>query len=547
MTALGINLRNAIISRSNPRPSIRLVNDKYGTKVALAEARVPVPGTIALLQTPADLRAFDWEVLPDAWALKPNRGRRGEGILLAAARDGEGWTTASGRKLGRDAIRFHIERILDGEYSLEGLDRDSAMFEPLIIPHPLLKEIVPEGLPDTRVICHGDEPIMAMMRIPTRASDGKANLHQGAIGAGIDMETGLIFRAVLGDQQVTHHPDTGYALIGLQVPQWDEVLAASTKCGDALGLGYSGADIVLDAERGPLVLECNAFPGLAIQNVNARGLKGRIDDLGLGRPRFWSRFRRAPRAHPHVITAERNLLRLGPRPLHPGFSSIEQVLSESGDNPFNMFAGFEAFYATADVDPDLGRRAEEALRSGQWVERGVGEHNSLILTTTTDPALVVIGRILRSDDGRPRFEICHAAEVKGAGLATEGDNRRRLLVVDDDELLLDFLRYELERENFSVVTARDGHEALQRLKVVQPSAIILDGDMPGLDGLEVLRQVRAHSVMGKIPVIMLTARRQNEQIVTALELGADTYVTKPFRPEELIARLERLLGPRSAD
>ena len=174
MTVLGMNQRNFIIAKNNPRKSIRLVNDKYRTKVVLAEAAVPVPGTIALIESLDDLEKFSWADLPDTWALKPNRGMRGEGILLASRRDGEDWRTASGRLLARDEIRFHIERILDAEYSLEGLDRDAAMIEPLIVPHPLLQEVVPEGLPDTRIICLGEEPLMAMMRVPTRASDGKA-------------------------------------------------------------------------------------------------------------------------------------------------------------------------------------------------------------------------------------------------------------------------------------------------------------------------------------------------------------------------------------
>lgn len=541
MAVLGINLRNAIITRSNPRVAIRLVNDKYATKVALADRHVPVPGTIALINDPSELRSFDWGTLPDAWALKPNRGRRGEGIMLAADRDGENWRTASGRLLTRDDIAFHVERILDGEHSLEGLDRDSAMFEPLIRPHPLLRQIVPEGLPDTRVICRGDEPIMAMMRIPTIASDGKANLHQGAIGAGVELETGRIFRAVLGEEEIVHHPDTGYALIDLQVPQWDEVLAASTKCGGALDLGYCGADIVLDAERGPLVLECNAFPGLQIQNVNGKGLKGRIDELGLDRPHFWKHFRRAPRPHPHMVSREQSIRRLGPAPLHPGYVSTETVLSHTGERPFNLFRGFGEIGGAEGVDPMLADQAAAALRDDQWEDRGVGEDGSMILVTTGRPTLAVIGSIVLGKDGRAGFLITHAAKLEQHRTKSRGDTRRRILLVDDDDLLVDLVRYYLETEGYSVATAADGAEAVQRLKVVTPSAIVLDGDMPKMDGIAVLRHIRSDPRLGGIPVIMLTARRKAEQIVDALEVGADEYVTKPFKPEHLLDRLEKLL------
>ena len=543
MTILGINLRNSIIARSNPRSAIRLVNDKYATKCALAERKVPVPGTIVVISEAAQLRAFDWNRLPEAWALKPNRGRRGEGIMLAVTRHGKDWATASGRVLTRGDITFHIERVLDGEHSLEGLDRDSAMFEPLILPHPLIRQIVPEGLPDTRVICLGDEPIMAMMRIPTRASEGKANLHQGAIGAGIEMETGLIFRAVLGDDEITHHPDTGYALLGLQIPQWDEVLAASTRCGDALGLGYCGADIVLDAEHGPLVLECNAFPGLQIQNVNGRGLKGRIQDLGLERKGFWSRFRRAPVAHPHVLTKEQSVRRLGPAPLHAGYSATEAVQPAKGRTPFNFFASLGAIRWRDTVDPVAGEAAARFLAVGDWEDRGVGAGGSMILLTTGEQRMVVIGAIIRGADGRATFMISHARAISRSHQTVTGDGRMRILLADDDGLLSEFIRYQLERAGYSVVTALDGDEALTRLKVVTPSAIILDGDMPGADGFDVLRKVRETPATRAIPVLMLTARRDVEQIGRAFELGADEYVTKPFEAEELLARLSRLLSP----
>jgi len=292
---LGLNLRNAIIARNTPRAAVRLVNDKYTTKVALAAHDVPVPPTIAMFANRRDLAEFDWDGLPDAWALKPNRGRRGEGILLADARLQDGWRTASGQELSRDRIRFRIERILDGEHSLEGLERDSAMVERLIRPHPLLAEVVPEGLPDVRIVCLGEEPLMAMARLPTVASGGKANLHQDAIGAAIDLESGEVFRAMLGCRIVTHHPDTGCVLGGIKIPCWTEILATARRCARALGLGYFGADIVLDQEQGPLVIECNALPGLQIQVINAVGLKSRLDAVTSRPIGLWNVFRLSAR------------------------------------------------------------------------------------------------------------------------------------------------------------------------------------------------------------------------------------------------------------
>ena len=543
MTVLGLNLRNNIIARNNPRPAIRLVNDKYGTKVRLAEYQVPVPGTINLIEDQRQLQALDWDSLPDSWALKPNRGRRGEGIMLAVERKGADWATASGRVLTKDDIRYHAERVLDGEYSLEGLDRDSAMFEPLIRPHPLLKEIVPEGLPDCRIICLGDEPLMAMMRIPTRASDGKANLHQGAIGAGIEMDSGIIFRAVLGDGTVTHHPDTGYELIGLQVPLWDEILAASTRCGEALGLGYVGADIVIDQERGPLVLECNAFPGLQIQNVNAAGLKKRIDDAGLHPRRFWTRFRRSQKKHSHVTTKEQFSRTLGRKPLHRGYSSMEAVESMDGRQVFNMFSNFQSIDAAPSVDPVLAEAARSALLHGEWDDRGSGANGAMIIVTTVDPIVAIIGRIRQGEGGRPMFEISEVSQIaRRASGVTPKRGRKHILVCDDDDLLAEIVRAELLDSGYKATIAGNGEQALSQATAILPDAIVLDGDMPLMDGFEVLRHVRSNPNTAGIPVIMLTARKHASQIINALDIGADEYITKPFTSGEVVARLNRIFA-----
>ncbi len=120
-------------------------------------------------------------------------------------------------------------------------------------------------------------------------------------------------------------------------------------------------------------------------------------------------------------------------------------------------------------------------------------------------------------------------------------DRKRILVCDDDPLLVDLLEYRLVSRSYEVTVARDGGEALMRLGETRPNAIILDAMMPVVDGYEVLRRIRENQALSKIPVIMLTARKQEQDILTALELGANDYVVKPFIPEELIARLSRLL------
>lgn len=276
MSILGLNRRNALIQKYNPRQAISGVNQKFETKQRLAEAGVPVPQTLALIADEAALQRFDFAALPDAFAVKPNRGRRGEGVILVDGRENGGWRQLNGATLTPKALKRHIRRILGGELSLEGSASDSALFEPLIRPHPELARLVPYGLPDIRIICLGDVPLMAMARLPTERSRGRANLHQGAVGAAIGFRAGAIFRAVLGQDEVEDHPTTSEPLIGQAIPHWPDVVSAARRCSEALDLGYVGVDLVIDATHGVQVLECNAFPGLEIQNVNAAGLAHRI-------------------------------------------------------------------------------------------------------------------------------------------------------------------------------------------------------------------------------------------------------------------------------
>ena len=272
-----MNRRNALIQRLNPARSIKTVNHKFETKEKLAAAGVPVPPTIALVggSSPQDDLLYDQ--LPDSFAIKPNCGSQGRGVILVDGRCDEGWYRLSGDVLTYAMLQEHIRLIEEGEYSLDGIDGDHALIEPLIRTHPDMARLVPYGLPDIRIICLGDVPLMAMTRLPTEESDGRANLHQGAVGAAIDLRDGSIFRAVLAKQEIYNHPSTGMRLIGAEIPFWNDMLDAARRCSDALNLGYVGVDLVIDAARGVQVLECNAYPGLEIQNVNGAGLAKRIE------------------------------------------------------------------------------------------------------------------------------------------------------------------------------------------------------------------------------------------------------------------------------
>ena len=119
--------------------------------------------------------------------------------------------------------------------------------------------------------------------------------------------------------------------------------------------------------------------------------------------------------------------------------------------------------------------------------------------------------------------------------------RKSILVCDDDPLLVDLLEYRLSSRGYDVAVARDGSEGLAWLEDNRPDAVILDAMMPVVDGYEVLRHIRENPTTATLPVIMLTARKQERDIVGALQLGANDYIVKPFIPEELVARLSRLL------
>lgn len=274
VNVLGMNARNALIDTVNPVGAQQIVDQKQKAKEVLQAAGVPVTPTIQLLRDRLDIERFDLSELPDSWAVKPNMGAQGDGVLLAAKRTGpESWESAGGKSIARDDLLEHLHLIAGGEFSSSSTQQDCALIEPLLKPHPLLKKLSSGGLPDIRVICWQHEPIMAMVRLPSEDSDGRANLHQGAVGVAISIETGRTTRAEINQEQITTHPDTGVELCDVEIPYWQEILEMSVKASKVLELGYVGLDITIDEEKGPILIEGNAHPGLEIQNVNGTGLR----------------------------------------------------------------------------------------------------------------------------------------------------------------------------------------------------------------------------------------------------------------------------------
>ncbi len=279
---LGLNRRNAEFQLvHNRRKYYPLVDDKLQSKRLAIQAGIAVPTLYGAIEYPHQVRTFDAIVAGHAdFVVKPAQGSGGDGILVVVGReegrDAAAYRLADGTAITPDEMHFHVNNILAGTFSLGG-QPDKALIERRIRFDPLFKDIAFQGVPDIRIIVFFGVPVMAMTRLPTRESAGKANLHQGAIGAGIDLTTGRTLNAVWHDRIITNHPDTGVPVSGVQIPHWDVLLRHAARSYELTHLGYQGIDMVLDSEEGPVMLELNARPGLSIQIANGEGLGLRLD------------------------------------------------------------------------------------------------------------------------------------------------------------------------------------------------------------------------------------------------------------------------------
>ncbi len=274
---LGMNRRNVdYIGRYNDRTLFPLVDNKLKTKQIAAEFEIKTPALLQVLEYQHQIAHFR-ELIEclDGFAIKPAKGSGGKGITVITQRAGEHFFKPSGMAIDLDTLERHLSNILAGLYSLGG-SPDVAIVERLIRPSSLLRQYSHQGVPDIRILVFQGYPVMAMLRLATVASDGKANLHQGAVGVGIDMATGHSIHAVQFDQRILHHPDTGMALDNIVLDGWSDMLRMAASCYEASGLGYLGVDLVLDEQDGPMLLELNARPGLAIQMANGAGLLPRL-------------------------------------------------------------------------------------------------------------------------------------------------------------------------------------------------------------------------------------------------------------------------------
>lgn len=282
---LGLNARDLLyVYGLNERRHFPIVDDKVRTKAVLQAAGVPTPETLVVLATLAQVtHARELLERSGPFVIKPARGRQGGGIIVVAGHEGGGFRSAGGKLIGWEELRRCMGDILFGVHSVG--QSDVVLVERRIQAHPSLGALAGSGLPDIRVILLRGDPVMAMMRVATRESGGRANLHRGALGVGLRLSDGLAFRCMSRRLAVREHPDNHAPVLGFHAPFWDEVLDVARRAVATVPLPYLGVDIVIDAERGPLVMEMNARPGLEIQNVNGRGLRRRLRRVSRARPR----------------------------------------------------------------------------------------------------------------------------------------------------------------------------------------------------------------------------------------------------------------------
>ncbi len=280
LTSLGVLGMNARIGSYmlpyNRRVDYPKVDDKVITAMRAQMLGIPVPENYAVLETFGSLKKL-LDILADYadFVIKPARGSMGNGIMVITRSSDGVFTRADGRKEDIETIRYHISYILSGFYSINGYP-DKAIVQYKIKTHRALEPLTFVGVPDVRIIVYKGFPVMAMMRLPTKKSGGRANLHQGGIGVGINLSSGITAQGVEGTRIVRKHPDTGNVLSGMKIPQWKKILHLAVTGFEISTLGYLGADIAIDDTRGPLLLELNARPGLAIQLANMIGLRKQL-------------------------------------------------------------------------------------------------------------------------------------------------------------------------------------------------------------------------------------------------------------------------------
>ncbi|MBU1033977.1 hypothetical protein KKI22_03490 [Patescibacteria group bacterium] len=286
---LGINARNSLyLSRSSGKAKA-IVHSKYATKILLRDNDIATAEIYGILGTGEDVNDFDWQNLDKNFVIKPTNGYAGTGVVAFREKTANDvWIDMLGEKWRLADLKLHCDDILSGQYSIHGLNHNVIIEERIPI-HPKLLKYSYKGTPDIRVIVFNSVPVMAMLRLPTEESGGRANVTQGAIAVGIDIATGITTYAVAHKSNAIRYlPGTKKKLNGIIIPEWDKILETAVTASNAAELNFAGVDLFIHKEKGPMVVELNAAPGLTIQAANRAGLRRRlerVEDLSIQNPK----------------------------------------------------------------------------------------------------------------------------------------------------------------------------------------------------------------------------------------------------------------------
>lgn len=276
---LGLNARGTLYTyRYNTKRSRKIAASKLLTSQVLEKAGIPTPRIYAKFKSSEDVMNFDWGSLPSSFVVKPNKGLGGEGIIVVKKRskDKEAWITTQRERITVEDIKLHTQDVMEGAFSMRNTP-DFVLIQEYVGRHKAFRKYAYRGTPDIRIIVFNKVPVMSMLRLPTKESGGRANLHQGAIGVGVDIATGITTKAIWHKKPIKKKPGTKRKLHGIKIPNWNDMLLTAVKATEAANLGYCGVDIVLHPQKGPMILELNSQPGLSIQLANMTGLKRRLD------------------------------------------------------------------------------------------------------------------------------------------------------------------------------------------------------------------------------------------------------------------------------
>jgi len=275
---LGINARNLLyIKAYNEKKAVMFADSKIKTKNFLQARGIPVARMYNAIHDKKELRNFNFSSLPNSFVVKPNAGYGGEGILIVKNSKGRNWVKENDEILTQEELEGHISDILDGRYSIADIS-DTALIEQRLEAPDFFKKLAHKGLPDIRIVAHNLIPVMAMLRLPVEGSDGKANIHQGGIGVGIDISKGEMTHVTQFDKEIDGVPGFG-DVKGMKIPHWEEMLLITSRVQQISNLGFAAVDLTLDKNMGPVLLEINARAGLAVQIANMAPLRRRLERI----------------------------------------------------------------------------------------------------------------------------------------------------------------------------------------------------------------------------------------------------------------------------